>query len=242
MSALLWFDAHDELLFPNLAEMNIQADGLFAAGGNLQPNSLINAYRSGCFPWFSEQQPILWWCPDPRMVLKPADLHLSKSLKKHLRKHSYQLSVNQDFKTVINLCAQTRAEQGTWITKSMQKAYQKLHTLGFAHSVELYQNQELIGGLYGIALGKVFFGESMFSLRTNASKIAFSGFVLYLYRLGFELIDCQLETAYLSSLGASNISRQIFLQQLQEQMRKDSSQSHFQWQCPDVSSFIHENT
>ena len=242
MSGLLWFERYGDIVFPDLKELAIQADGLFAAGGNLSTQSLLNAYQSGCFPWFNEDQPILWWCPDPRLVLEPQHLHIGKSLKKHLRKNCYQLKINHNFADVIAACASERHE-GTWISQQMQLAYHKLHQLGFAHSVELYCDEQLVGGLYGVSLGKVFFGESMFSRRSNASKVAFTAFVIYLQQQGIELIDCQVETDYLRSFGADNISRANFLERLSQLSSSISPLGQqTKWHCTDVGKYIDENS
>ncbi|MFT0212951.1 leucyl/phenylalanyl-tRNA--protein transferase [Pseudomonas sp. F1_0610] len=197
--------------FPPLTCALHEPNGLLAAGGDLSSARLLAAYRHGCFPWFAQGQPILWWSPDPRMVLLPENLHVSKSLRKSLRKNIFEVTFNRCFTQVIQACAAPRGdEEGTWITEDIIQGYSQLHKLGYAHSVEVWQNHELVGGLYGIAMGKLFFGESMFSRVTDASKTGFVTLVQYLKQAGFVLIDCQMHTQHLSSLGASEISRSNF--------------------------------
>ncbi|NRA22124.1 MAG: leucyl/phenylalanyl-tRNA--protein transferase [Oceanospirillaceae bacterium] len=205
-----WLD-QQTLVFPPINTALADPNGLLAVGGDLSPDRLIAAYRQGIFPWFSDEEPILWWSPSPRCVLKPADLHISKSLAKFIKKTSMTLSIDQQFDQVINACAQLRKDQeGSWITEHMQQAYQHLFDRGVAHSVEVWQGQHLVGGLYGLAIGNVFFGESMFSRESNASKLAFYHLVQHLSKLGFTLIDCQVHSEHLQSLGASEISRDEF--------------------------------
>lgn len=191
--------------------------GLLAVGGDLSPERLLFAYSLGIFPWYNEGEPILWWSPDPRCVLLPKELHVSRSLNKTVRSGTYQLSFNKAFDQVIRSCRSTRCREGgegTWITPEMLAGYHKLHRLGFAHSVECWDGDELVGGLYGLCLGRCFFGESMFSLRPDASKVALVGLARNLETAGFELIDCQQTTDHLLSLGAYEISREEFLQLL----------------------------
>lgn len=190
------------------------ADGLLAVGGDLEPERLLSAYRQGIFPWYEDGQPILWWSPDPRAVVEPGEVRLSRSLRKTLRHGGYHVSVDMGFADVIEACAQTRAAQGTWITVDMRAAYLRLHELGYAHSVETWLEGELVGGLYGIAIGRVFFGESMFSTRRDASKVAFIALRECLGHRGIELIDCQLPTAHLASLGSRMVARDEFLARL----------------------------
>lgn len=204
-------DPHD-CSFPSPELALSEPDGLLAIGGDLRPERLLTAYRFGIFPWFSDDQPILWWSPDPRCVLIPEQLYLSRSLRKRLRKGEFVITLDTDFAGVIRACAEARAKQpGTWITLEMQQAYISLHRLGYAHSVEAWYQGILVGGLYGIALGKAFFGESMFSRRTDASKVAFAHLVRQLEAWEFELIDCQVSSAHLESLGATSQSRTQFL-------------------------------
>lgn len=208
------FALDKELIFPpvHLAE----PDGLLAVGGDLSTDRLLLAYQSGIFPWY-EGQHILWWCPDPRFVLTPGNVKISKSMKQLLKKRAFTFTVNKAFAAVIDNCKSiTRAGQnGTWITEPMKQAYISLHQQGFAHSAEAWVNNELVGGLYGVRLGKVFFGESMFSKVSNASKYAFISYVQQLQEEGVQLIDCQVYTEHLESLGAHMIPREEFMQLLQ---------------------------
>ncbi|MCB1985420.1 MAG: leucyl/phenylalanyl-tRNA--protein transferase [Burkholderiales bacterium] len=198
-------------LFPPLEEALLEPNGLLAVGGDLSPNRLINAYKNGIFPWFNENEPILWWSPNPRMVLFPGELKVSRSLKKSIKKNNYLIRTDLHFTQVMQACAAPRKNQaGTWIHPEMIAAYSTLHEIGLAHSVETWMNGELVGGLYGIALGSVFFGESMFSCAPDASKIAFVHLVKQLAEWNFVLIDCQTSTAHLASLGAREIPRTEF--------------------------------
>jgi leucyl/phenylalanyl-tRNA--protein transferase len=189
---------------------------LLAVGGDLSPERLLLSYSMGIFPWFSEGDPILWWSPDPRCILEPDELRVSRSLAKVLRKGIFTVTFDRAFNEVITSCAKIRKQKGeeTWITKEMLEAYCRLHKMGFAHSVECWHKGALAGGLYGVCLGRCFFGESMFHRVTNASKIAFVTLAHRLREEGFELIDCQLPTAHLASLGARKISREEFLRRL----------------------------
>lgn len=203
--------------FPLLHTALTQPNGLLAAGGGLSPQRLIEAYRHGIFPWFSEGEPILWWSPDPRTVLFPRELKISRSLGKVLKKESYEIRIDTAFDQVMHACAAPRkGSAGTWIHKEMISAYSLLHQMGLAHSVETWLDGDLKGGLYGIALGKAFFGESMFSRASNASKVAFVHLVRQLDRRGFGLIDCQMKTPLLASFGAREIPRREFSQKLEE--------------------------
>jgi leucyl/phenylalanyl-tRNA--protein transferase len=207
---------------PTLAET--EPDGLLAVGGDLSPDRIVQAYRQGVFPWYSEDQPILWWSPDPRMVLFPDRLHISRSLGKEMRRNRFQITVDRAFSQVIEACAHPRGdEQGTWLLPEMIAAYRQLHELGVAHSVEVWQEGKLAGGLYGNALGGVFFGESMFTRVANASKVAFVRLVQGLTRQGFQLIDCQVFTTHLQSLGAELIPREEFLSLLKPMVEKTMS-------------------
>ena len=211
---LSWL-TRNSLDFPPLERALREPDGLLAAGGDLSPERLLAAYRHGCFPWYQDGQPLLWWSPDPRMVLFPEELHVSRSLRKTLRRGDFTITFDQDFAAVIRACAAPRSyADGTWITSAMQQAYLELHRRGIAHSVEAWQNGELVGGLYGLALGQLFFGESMFSRRTNASKVAFVTLAERLRECGFALIDCQMHTAHLASFGAREIPRSEFAEYL----------------------------
>ena len=191
-------------------------DGLLAVGGDLSVKRLIFAYRMGIFPWFSEGDPILWWSPDPRLVLYPNEIKISKTLKKIIKKKTFNVTMDLAFNEVINQCAQARLQnnQGTWLVKDMIDAYCKLHRSGFAHSVEVWQQGELAGGLYGVSLGKCFFGESMFTRVSNASNVGLVKLSNYLNELSFELIDCQVTTEHLIRFGAREIPRPLFLDQL----------------------------
>ncbi|PKO83886.1 MAG: leucyl/phenylalanyl-tRNA--protein transferase [Betaproteobacteria bacterium HGW-Betaproteobacteria-11] len=203
----------DSAWFPDPRTALAEPNGLLAAGGDLAPPRLLAAYRQGIFPWYSRADPILWWSPDPRLVLFPAELNISRSLAKTLRNKAYSVRLDTAFAAVIRACARTprNGSPGTWITPEMQAAYDEMHRLGYAHSVEVWIDGQLAGGLYGMALGRVFYGESMFSLKPDASKIALAHLCVYLERLGFGIIDCQMETAHLLSLGARPISRDAFL-------------------------------
>ena len=202
--------------FPPSSEALEYPNGLIAVGGDLDIDTLLAAYRRGIFPWYEEPQPILWWTPDPRSVLFPDELHLSRSLRKTLRKDAFQLSVDRHFPEVMHHCAQLRGDGlGTWIDEHMIAAYSALQAQGIAHSVEVLDREgELQGGLYGVAMGRVFFGESMFSRATDASKIALVALVHILRRGQFHMIDCQVESDHLNSLGARNISRLDFEERL----------------------------
>ena len=207
------FVIEDENSFPpvHLAE----PDGLLAIGGDLTPKRLIEAYKHGIFPWY-EGEYILWWSPNPRFILFPNELKISHSMKQMLKQETFEFSTNREFKRVIHECriSKRKDQHGTWITDAVEKAYSKMHELGHAHSAEAWKDGELIGGLYGIRLGKVFFGESMFSKKSNASKYAFIQFVQQLKTEGVELIDCQVYTSHLESLGARMIGREEFVQLL----------------------------
>jgi leucyl/phenylalanyl-tRNA---protein transferase len=202
--------------FPPLSSALLSPNGLLAAGGDLSPRRLIEAYRRGIFPWYSEGEPILWWSPDPRMVLVPGALKISRSLGKTLKRGHFEVRADTAFRQVIQACAAMPrpGQRGTWITRQMVEAYCRLHELGAAHSVETWIDGELAGGLYGIALGRAFFGESMFARSSDASKIAFVHLVRQLERWEFGLIDCQMSTAHLASFGAIEIARSEFSAQL----------------------------
>jgi leucyl/phenylalanyl-tRNA--protein transferase len=203
--------------FPPLTEALADPNGLLAAGGDLSEASLVDAYKQGIFPWFSTGQPILWWSPDPRMVLIPTELKITRSLNKVLRKRDYEVRADTAFNEVISACAAPRATQsGTWISDEMIAAYSGLRARGIAHSVETWIDGELAGGLYGVALGRMFYGESMFTRMSNASKIALVHLVRQLQRWQFGLIDCQMHTSHLASFGAREIPRAGFMRKLQE--------------------------
>jgi len=201
--------------FPDPALAETEPNGLLAVGGDLSPERLRNAYRLGIFPWYSEGQPILWWSPDPRLVLQPGDLRVSRSLRRTLRRDVFSVSIDRDFAGVIRACAAPRPDaDGTWIVPEMIGAYERLHALGLAHSAEAWRDGELVGGLYGVAMGQVFFGESMFSRASDASKVAFVHLVQRLAAWGYTLVDCQVYTAHLASLGATETPRAAFRRHL----------------------------
>ncbi|OOZ14355.1 leucyl/phenylalanyl-tRNA--protein transferase [Solemya velum gill symbiont] len=212
-----------------------EPDGLLAAGGDLEPIRLVNAYISGIFPWYSEGQPILWWSPDPRTLLFPGKLHISRSLAKRLRQGRFEISFDLDFNRVVSACATVSRKQqdGTWIVDKMQAAYKRMHILGFAHSVEVWQDKELVGGLYGMSIGKAFYGESMFSLVPDASKVALVMLTKRLLAWGFHFIDCQVVTSHLVSLGAETVTRQDFLQLNQLAVE---SEEKFEWRQEAVTT------
>ncbi len=209
-----WLTASDSPdAFPDVKQALAEPDGLLAAGGDLSTPRLLAAYRAGIFPWYEEGQPILWWSPNPRCILRPSDLHVSRRLKQYVRASAATLSFNRAFNKVVRACAGHRmSQQGTWITPDMMRAYEELHAGGWAHSVEIWEDGELVGGLYGLCIGQVFFGESMFSAATNASKLALMGLVRHMLANNMELIDCQVDSQHLASLGASLISRDEFTQ------------------------------
>lgn len=197
--------------FPPLEAALIEPNGLIAVGGCLSTQRLLNAYKNGIFPWYNAGEPILWWSPDPRLVVFPDQLQVSRSLRKTLRKGLFNFTFDQAFDQVVFACAQPREkESGTWITSDIHQAYRALHQLGVAHSVETWLNGELVGGLYGVALGQVFFGESMFHTYTDASKAAFAHLVELLVSWDYQLIDCQVHTSHLESLGGQEIARDYF--------------------------------
>ncbi|BFM07191.1 leucyl/phenylalanyl-tRNA--protein transferase [Halioxenophilus aromaticivorans] len=203
-----WLDDDDSMYFPPTSSALDYPNGLLAAGGNLTSERLITAYSLGIFPWYSEGEPILWWTPSPRCVVYPSQAHCSRSLSKVIRKGTFQVTSDTCFSEVIGLCGETRQQQeGTWITQELKSAYIQLHRLGYAHSVEVWQRDTLAGGLYGLALGDVFFGESMFSLAPNASKVAFIWLAEQLQQRGYRVIDCQVTSSHLLSLGAQEIDR-----------------------------------
>lgn len=209
---ITWLGDHP--FFPPTASALRNPNGLLAAGGALSPEWLIAAYRQGIFPWFNDGEPILWWSPDPRMVVFPPEIRITRSLQKTLRKAQYEVRLDSNFSAVIRACAATRRHSGTWITPSIQAAYIRMHELGYAHSVETWVDDQLVGGLYGMALGRVFYGESMFSHQTDASKIAFAHLARFLEQHNFYVIDCQMTTNHLMSLGGREIPREEFVKML----------------------------
>ena len=216
---LIWLDpAGDPTAFPNLESAQEDPPGLIAAGGDLSPERLEAAYRRGIFPWYSEGQPILWWSPDPRMLLFPREFHRSRSLAKRERHGGFDLRFDSDFDAVVGACAAPRGSEGggTWITVEMRAAYLEMYRRGLAHSVEIWRRDQLVGGLYGVQLGACFFGESMFSRETDASKLALSALVRHCLAVGIALVDCQMETGHLASLGARPVARAEFQSLLAE--------------------------
>lgn len=230
----IWLDPDpDNIDFPHPDHALTEPDGLLAIGGDLSPSRLINAYINGIFPWYSEGQPVLWWSPNPRAVLFPDKLHISKSMKKLIRQGKFHTTLDTAFEQVIHFCANTpRPEQeGTWITSEIEQAYIRLHKMGIAHSAECWLDNQLVGGLYGLAIGKVFFGESMFSHHPNASKIAFIHLLDELKKANYALIDCQVTTDHLISLGAEEIPRKQFLKLISQYTRSffDQKQKTNYW-------------
>lgn len=221
MPRLTWLAPGDP--FPPTNAALADPEGLLAAGADLSPSTLLKAYRQGIFPWYSDEQPILWWSPDPRLVLFPGDFHLSRSLVKTLRTKSFRFSLDHAFPEVIRACAHTPrfGQPGTWLTDEMIGAYDRLHELGHAHSVEVWQDDELVGGLYGIGMGHVFFGESMFSHVTDASKCALALLCALRKELSLKMIDCQVESAHLVSLGACTLSRTDFEHRLKNLVQSE---------------------
>jgi len=213
------FELDDRLIFPSVQNAE---NGLLAVGGDLRPERLILAYSLGIFPWYSEGQPILWHSPDPRMVLRAEDLRVSRSLQKTLRKRPYRITLDQAFPKVVECCARVPrpGQRGTWITRGMKKAYTELHRRGVAHSVEAWSGDALVGGLYGVSLGAVFFGESMFAKKPDASKVAFVTLVEHLHRSGICLIDCQVYTQHLARFGAAEWPRRSYLAALRRAIEK----------------------
>jgi len=226
-TSLHWLDQKTDA-FPHYRYALEEPNGLLAAGGDLSPSRIINAYSLGIFPWYNPGEPILWWSPTPRSVIYPKNFKPSKSLKKSMNKGSFNVTLDTCFEEVIQQCAGPRENQsGTWIDGNIQHAYTELHRLGVAHSAECWSGDKLVGGLYGIALGGVFFGESMFSRESNASKVAFAMLCKQLLKWGFTLIDCQVHNPHLESLGAVEIPRELFLTELNEALVKPSRK---EWQ------------
>lgn len=197
-------------------------EGVLAYGGDLSPERLISAYLQGIFPWFSEGEPIYWWCPDPRFILLPDEVKISKSMRQLFNQKKFKVTFDHSFSHVIQRCASIdrKEQEDTWITNDMIDAYQRLHQLGFAHSVEVWLDDKIVGGLYGISIGKMFFGESMFSDISNSSKYGFITLVNFLKDQGFDLIDCQVHTPHLESLGAKMMNRKTFLTLIEENIYK----------------------
>ncbi len=216
--------------FPPIDRALDEPNGLLAAGGDLSPERLLSAYSQAIFPWFSDGQPILWWSPDPRMVLFVDELKVSRSLRRAVAKGQFEIRVDTVFEKVIGACAAPRSEQGgTWITPAMVAAYVRLHRLGYAHSVEAWQDNALVGGLYGVSIGRMFFGESMFAWQTDASKVALVHLAGMLKGWGMPLIDCQQDTAHLARLGARPISRKSFAAEVARLVHSRAQASAWRW-------------
>jgi leucyl/phenylalanyl-tRNA--protein transferase len=234
-SMIPWLDAHAP--FPPLDAALVAPNGLLAAGADLSPARLIDAYRRGIYPWYSEGQPVLWWSPDPRMVLFIDEFRISRSLSKRVRRNEFEVRCDTAFDPVIEACAMAPrdGQRGTWITGEMIDAYRCLYRLGYAHSVEAWQAGELVGGLYGLSLGKVFFGESMFTRVTDASKVCLAALVALMQQQGGALIDCQQETEHLASMGARPIPRDRFARALSKLI--NSSGPHLGWRSGPVPEY-----
>jgi leucyl/phenylalanyl-tRNA--protein transferase len=240
MVALVWLDPGDP--FPPTRNALDDPDGLLCAGADLSIDTLKRAYSRGIFPWYSDDQPILWWTPSPRMVLTPENFHASRSLRKHLRKNDWHISIDQHFAEVVSHCANTPrdGQPGTWITDEMQAAYLDFHQAGYAHSIEVLEGDQLVGGLYGVCLGQVFFGESMFSHADNASKTALWFLcALAAPRFDVRLVDCQMQTSHLATLGAEPMARGAFERQLDALQRQPN---RGQWSAPsqDLASWLRQ--
>ncbi|MEZ5564937.1 MAG: leucyl/phenylalanyl-tRNA--protein transferase [Gammaproteobacteria bacterium] len=214
--------------FPDPSAAATEPNGLLAVGGDLEPDRLMAAYARGIFPWYQAGQPILWWSPDPRAIIVPERLHISRSLRRTMRRNQLQVSVDLAFGAVVAGCAESRRTTGTWITSEMQIAYRRLHDLGHAHAVEVWRDTELVGGVYGVVLGRVFFGESMFSRETDASKVALVRLARLAKTHDLRLIDCQIPNAHLSSLGSQLMPRRKFLECLR--LLTSGNQARRSWQ------------
>lgn len=236
MPAIRHLDSDTE--FPPTHQALAEPNGLLAVGGDLSSARLLAAYRRGIFPWYESPQPVLWWTPDPRSVVPPNEVHISRSLQRTLRSNRFCVSADKAFTEVMQACAKPRAyADGTWIDTAMVEAYTQLHDSGYAHSIEVTDDAgALVGGLYGVALGRVFFGESMFSTQTDASKTAFAALAVILRAADFALIDCQVESAHMNSLGARNISRLDFEQCLEHTVGEEINAGiwNFNARCGDL--------
>ena len=232
MNALVWL-SEDPALFPDIDDALTEPNGLLAAGGDLSEARLIAAYRQGIFPWFDDDQPILWWSPDSRCVIDPIAFSPSRSLAKRIRKADFELRIDDAFSQVIDYCQLRSGNEGTWITDEMKAAYLNLHDSGFAHSFECYINGTLCGGLYGLSIGNLFFGESMFHHVTDASKLAFTGLMKTMANAGCPMVDCQLPNPHLLSLGAFELPRDQFRQILNKHIDQPSIDwSQLRGVCP----------
>lgn len=212
----------NEHIFPSAREAT--DEGLVAFGGDLNPYRILKAYQAGIFPWYNEDDPILWWSPNPRFILFPHEFKLNKSFKRVVRNKGFEIHFDKNFEAVINYCANIRRgeQEGTWLTEKMKRAYLTLHDMGFAHSVETYYKGELVGGLYGLALGRGFFGESMFSLMSNASRVSLFALSSLCVEKSYDFIDCQVETPHLKNWGASLVERDVFLDLLEKTLEKET--------------------
>jgi leucyl/phenylalanyl-tRNA--protein transferase len=239
-----WIDPNDSRAkFPDVSLALREPNGLLAVGGDLTPRRLITAYMQGIFPWYSQGQPILWWSPDPRAVLFPHRIKVTRSMRKVFRNGGFEVTFDRAFRDVLAACAQPRANsQGTWITAEIADAYLHLHRLGLAHSVEAWKNGKLVGGLYGVAIGRVFFGESMFSRVANASKIAFISLVHQLEAWDFAVIDCQIQSDHLRSLGSEDIPRAKFVSILKRDCRMHADRKKWSLDFDFVSSLYAPDT
>ncbi len=215
-------------------------EGILCQGANLSPGVLLSAYEQGLFPWYNPGEPILWWTPDPRFVMLPEKLHISRSMKRLFQKQAFEVTFDRDFQSVLYGCRDVPrpGQDGTWVSEEIEEGYTALHKLGLVHSVEVWQEGELAGGLYGVSLGHIFFGESMFARRPNASKYGFLTLASSLFALGFPLIDCQYHSAHLESLGATHIPRTEFLQTLRETVRRPHYQGDWEILIPKVTPGI----
>lgn len=226
---IIWLDTNDlNTSFPDVENALIEPEGLLAAGGDLSQARLLTAYRNGIFPWYEDGQPILWWSPNPRGVLFTKDFKISTSLKRTLRKHNWTVTFDGDFRKTVMACAAPRSyARGTWITNEMLEAYYQLHLAGYAHSIELWDPQErIIGGIYGVLIGKMFYGESMFSFANNASKVALAYLATHMNHWGMPLLDCQLPSKHLASLGAISISRSEYIKTMTPLCQQENN---FHW-------------
>lgn len=229
-----WLDESQSIGFPDPSLAS--KEGILCYGGNLSPGMLLSAYRQGVFPWYSDDQPLLWWSPDPRFVLYPEEIHISGSMKKLLKKKPFRVTLDKAFSRVMEGCAESsrRNQEGTWITGDMQGGYRDLHDLGYAHSVEVWDGDALAGGLYGVSLGSLFFGESMFTRVANASKYGFIVLVETLKAAGFSLIDSQVYTSHVEKLGGRNIPRELYLKELGMGLKRATLKGRWDELIPEI--------
>jgi leucyl/phenylalanyl-tRNA--protein transferase len=237
---IFWLNPSDPPdAFPDVEQALTEPDGLLAAGGDLDTDRVLAAYVNGIFPWYDEGQPILWWSPNPRCVLRPDELHISRRLKQQLRTSPAELRYNTAFSDVIRACAGARkAQQGTWITRAMMEAYEHLHEKGWAHSIEIWDADKLVGGLYGLCIGRVFFGESMFSARSNASKMALVGLTKHMREFDLDIIDCQVRSPHLVTLGACVVPRSEFVQILEQACRPPATHTNWPTQSIPITELL----